>query len=335
MTKLPEYTDQTDKDSQYLHSQYIDTESELVKELSKYESIESAYLYRGVNEARFKMFSSSQRNWIQQSAIVQKMGKSSYYDFIEELIRRTSCLAEVQAYMKKQNVSYNEMFILALMQHFCLPSPMLDFSHSLEIGLFFATDNLNPWVDKGTNNLDDYVSLYLIPNSIDWVQATIQNVMLNAAYNIENYVEDLKKNHPNIRIDTSTEEDNIREAKFRQFRLSSTSSIQFLPIEGPAGGRVNISIPILNLHCDYYIINDRIIKQQGMFIANFTEDRPLAEVMNSVCQRPLFICLNIRKNLIPFIRTKFLLPQRLTHNSIYCVGDSEVEALQNSINTLW
>ena len=72
MTKLPEYTDQTDKDSQYLHSQYIDTESELVKELSKYESIESAYLYRGVNEARFKMFSSSQRNWIQQSAIVQK-----------------------------------------------------------------------------------------------------------------------------------------------------------------------------------------------------------------------------------------------------------------------
>ena len=55
-----------------------------------------------------------------------------------------------------------------MLQHFGSPSPMLDFSNNVLKGLFFAVDNMPTWTDKGTNNLDDYVSLYYIRKDIDW-----------------------------------------------------------------------------------------------------------------------------------------------------------------------
>lgn len=336
MSVLPTYESQTEKDNLFFSSIYIDDEKSLVAELAKIKSKEKDYLFRGVNSACFKMYSSSQREWMNRS-IVKKLTKDDYYRFIINLIHETADRQEVKDYIQKEGVTYNEFFILALMQHFGVPSPMLDFSLSLEKALFFATDGaLNGWVDDGTDKLDNYVSLYFLPNKVDWVQATLQSVTQNSAESIDSLLNNTKINDPSLfnRIDTKNVENNIRYALFRQFIPGPQSNISFLPVNGPADGRVKIDIPILNFHCDYYIINDRLLSQEGMFITNFTIDEPLVELMNRVCNNKLFTCINFRKSLVPYIVNNFLTPNQINRNTVYCVGDPIVDGLQKALDNV-
>lgn len=331
------YKNRQEKDKNYWYSEYIDNEHELGKILSQIKANETDFLYRGVNNAGFKMFSSSQREWLRNTQLVQNVGMTDYYCFVSDLITRTAALTEVHNYMQKENVSYNEFFILALMQHFGIPSPMLDFSTSMEKSLFFATDGaLKGWQDDGSDSLNNYVSLYLLPNKVDWVYTTLQSVMQNAANDINWLLADAKQNDPILynSLTTKEVEDKIRKALFSQFRLGPDSDIKFLPVNGPADGRVKISIPILNFQCDYYIINDRLLAQEGLFIANFTTGEPLVEVMNEVCKNKYFRCLNIRKNLIPQIISNCLLPKGIDANSVYMKGNAEVNTLQTAMDNM-
>lgn len=336
MSVLPIYKDQTSKDSEFYHSIYIDDENALNAELAKLKKIEADFLFRGVSNASYKMYSSSQREWMNRS-IIKKLSNDDYYRYVIKLIHETEKRKEVQTYIQQEKVTYNEFFILALMQHFGVPSPMLDFSLSMEKALFFATDGaLNGWVDDGTDKLNNYVSLYLLPNKVDWVQATLQSVTQNSAERIDYLLNDTKINDPSLfnRIDTKNVENKIRYALFRQFIPGPQSNISFLPVNGPADGRVKIDIPILNFHCDYYIINDRLLSQEGLFITNFTIDEPLVELMNRVCNNKLFTCINFRKSLVPYIVNNFLTPNQINRNTVYCVGDPIVDGLQKALDNV-
>ena len=324
------------KDSSFCRYIYIDDVNALNAELSKIKNVEADFLFRGVSNASYKMYSSSQREWMNRS-IVKKLSNDDYYRYVIKLIHETAKRKEVQIYMQQESVTYNEFFILALMQHFGVPSPMLDFSLSMEKALFFATDGaLNGWVDDGTDKLDNYVSLYLLPNKVDWVQATLQSVAQISAESIDSLLNNTKINDPSLfnRIDTKNVENNIRYALFREFIPGPQSNISFLPVIGPADGRVKIDIPILNFHCDYYIINDRLLSQEGLFITNFTIDEPLVELMNRVCNNKLFTCINFRKSLVPYIVNNFITPNQINRNTVYCVGDPIVDGLQKALDNV-
>lgn len=299
--------------------------------LQNLEEHNDEYYFRGVNDARFQMFASSQRNWIEHEPRMARFNLADYHRTIELLIRLSWSMQEVKDYMAQQDVGYNEFFILALMQHFGVPSPMIDFSTSVWKGLFFAVDSKTPLVDNGTQDLSDYVSLYYIPREIDWMDCTIQRVMQNAANDIERRVLDFQRVNSTMKLYTFDVEANIRYAMYRQF-FPTEGNILFLPVAGPDTGRVQIDIPILNFHCDYLIINDRLLAQDGLFVFNNIIEQPLAELMNSVTHGRLFHCLNIRKSLVPFIQAQYLLPRNINHDSIYCVGDPTVDALQRSLD---
>jgi hypothetical protein len=236
--------------------------------------------------------------------------------------------------MHNENIEYNEFFILAMMQHFGLPSPLVDFSRSMEKALFFAVDKaLDNWNDDGSDSLDNYVSLYLLPNNIDWVQASLQTLMEHAAERVDQMISDWRINNPNCKLDTKDFEFDVRNASFSQFRCGKYSDITFLPVNGPAGGRVNLSIPSLNFTCDYYIINDRLLSQQGTFITNFTMDQPLVELMNEKCRNKFFTCINIRKNLIQYIKDKCLDPSGINKESLY-FPDDEAKLLSSTLEKI-
>lgn len=269
------------------------------------------------------------------SSIVKKLTKDDYYGFIINLIHETAGRQEVRDYIQKEGVTYNEFFILALMQHFGVPSPMLDFSISLEKALFFATDGaLNGWKDDGTDKMENYVSLYLLPNKVDWVQASLQSVTQSSANKIDYYLNYEKENDPSLFkiIDTKKVKRNIKYALFSQFIPGPESDFSFLPVNGPADGRLKIDIPILKFHCDYYIINDGLLSQEGCFITNFTIDEPLVEVMNRVCCNKYFTCINIRKSLVPYIVNNYLMPNHIERNSVYCIGNPVVDGLQKAMD---
>lgn len=332
--QLPQYSSIQDKDKNYLASNYIDTKEELDKQLVALEAMEEGVLFRGIYDASYKMFSSSQRHWLQNTDWVYRTGDSDYYNFIQKLANKCKTIPEVEDYVKTQNVSPNDMFCLALLQHFGAPSPMLDFSHNMRKALFFAVDGLK-WdgIEKG--DLRDYVSLYYIPKCVDWVYTTCQRVMESAAQDVESMLADFIERNPNARIDSEEILHNFSNLTFSQFRPDGTPhNITFLPLGGPADGRVKISIPSLNFSCDYLIINDRLLSQEGMFIMNNTINRPLVELMNEMTANKYFRCINIHKKLVPYIAEKYLKPSNINNASAYCEGDMVVEALQSAINKI-
>lgn len=332
--KLPEYKSFVEKEEQFCNNEYVNNEDDLDKLIIRLQSMEQSLIFRGVSEASYKMFASSQRHWKQKTDWVARMGHGDYYSFIEEIIRRTECLDEVQQYMQQHNVHTNDMFLMALMQHFEAPSPMIDFSENLLTGLFFASDwNDSKWVDSGNQEIEDYVSLYYISKEFDWVEANVQSVMQSAADSIERLATDaIAKGYT---FDTKETEENICRLLYRQFRLDShQSDITFIPLGGPSLGRVKIDIPSINVHCEYEIINDRIVKQQGMFIMNNTVDEPLVEVMNKQSKQKMFCCVNIHKKLLPYLCEKFLVPANKVHDMVYENDKEDVKKLLDAVGSL-
>ena len=339
--RLTLYRNKEAKDLQYYESMYVDTEEDLEKCLDRLRANEDSLVFRGVNDARFKMYASSQRNWTPKSNRVKKVECPDYYDYIESRVRATEKLKDVSDYATKENIQMNDFFLLAIMQHFGVPSPMIDFTHSLNKGLFFATDLIPNWKDEGGHELDDYVSLYYISNKIDWIQTTVQSVVSSAADRIEERIPELKA-MVGERWREAIEEQlyKIEHLSYKQFRLGFNSDIKFLPVEGSGkksvngGDTVNINIPSADFSCNYKIINDRILKQEGLFILNNTVDEPLVEVMNTISQYKMFGCLNIHKSLVPYIEDKYLIPNGLSHMEVYCDNDTIVQKLQKAINSI-
>lgn len=330
-SKCPQYTQNQDKDSHFIYTKYIKTKVELDEEMTKFEILQDAYIFRGMNDATYKMYASSQRHWIEKTEWIRKIGKANYYDFIDALIYKTSAIPRLKQYIADNHVSFTELFTASMMQHFGAPSPMLDFSMDLYKGLFFAIDGCTDPVDE-TDNLENYFSLYLLPKNLDGVQTTVQKVMKQAAKDIEVLLQDAQKKDPNTKIDTTRVEDEIRYCRFRQFRTDNNqSSISFLPVNGPDVGSVDISISSLNFQCKYEIINDRILSQQGMFIMNLTQDVPLVELMNKACLKKIFICLNIHKSLKQYVIDTYLSPRDINEATVYCKDNPVDNALEAAI----
>lgn len=265
---LPQYASQSDKNSRYRQSLYIDNEQDLKKEIDNLLAHNDEFIYRGIYDASYKMYSSSQRLWFLDDNRMLRLGCTDYYDTIECLIKLAVNQPDVQQYIQQNNLPYNDFLILAMLQHFGSPSPMLDFSNNVLKGLFFAVDNMPTWTDKGTNNLDDYVSLYYIRKDIDW---------------------------PDL-AQKMAEESNMQYQKIRP----EYSNTFFLRVG------------------DYSFLNN-------------TKDIPFVEVMNSVCKKQHFCCLNIRKHLVPLIQSCYLQPNGITYNSVYCIGNAVSDQLPISI----
>lgn len=255
-------------------------------------------LYRGVNTATYKLYSSSQVQWMLADAIVKNPDANAYYDFIKESIELVRNNKSVQNYINQINNSNNDIYILALMQHFGMPSPMLDFSHCILSSLYFACDNYNMTLTPSQDQLSDYVSLYVISRNIDWVKYSIQDVMMDGANSLNKM---LKENYHFAAgvVDTKNVEREFLTLPYEKFK-----DFSFMPVNDNPTTSITINIPVLNFSCEYQIINDRIISQQGMFIANNTVDSPLVELMNNCCNKNYFICYNIHKKLLDYLKAE-------------------------------
>lgn len=324
------YNDFASKSISFTENQVIETESQLDSVLTKLISMQDSFIFRGIKDASFKLFTSSQFQWMKSGAIDKLPDISYYHQFISDMIRVVSYNPVVREYAEKENMSYNEMFILAMMQHYGMPSPMLDFSHSLLNSLFFSVDGFS--ASESRKEIENYISLYYVPSFVDWIQCSVQNVMLTGADRINNMLAGDEMFHRG-KVDTTDVE-----REFRVLPYYKISDFDFIPVDDNPKNTVQISIPIMNFNCEYRIVNDRIISQQGMFIINNTSTKPLVELMNDITKEKFFRCLNIHKRLVPYIYEKYLSPNGIDKNTVYCLDnelnnniDQEFVALRDKV----
>ena len=324
----PNYESFEEKSEVFKENFKIDNEEEVDSIVSMYSSHEKDFLYRGINTATYKLYSSSQVQWMLSDAISKKTNIEDYYNFIMDSIELTRENNRVKQYIKDNGISDNDLFILALMQHYGMPSPVLDFSHSIFGALYFAWDKCDRTLSDTQTQLSDYISLYVINKKIDWVNCSVQNVMRNSAEQLNDMLQKDKFFTAGM-VDTKDVEKEFLKLPYLKFK-----DWNFVAVEDNPENPVKISIPALKFDCEYQIINDRIISQQGMFIANNTLDKPLVELMNDWCKEKYFVCYNIHKKLLDYIKQKYFDTNDINEERMYCTKDEESNYLEEAIREL-
>lgn len=117
------------------------------------------HIFRGIEGAKFKLLNSAQRFYTNQN--LSKHG-ISYEEFITNNIELTKNWnnSTIQNYLSQRGIKDNCISFLSIMQHYKIPTPLLDFSKNPFVALFFSSQE-SP-LSEVTNEIDAYSSLYLV-----------------------------------------------------------------------------------------------------------------------------------------------------------------------------
>jgi hypothetical protein len=123
--------------------------------------------FRGMSEAKYKLFSSAQRLWMSEQMEEKKRQapgldyKDFVIKFVEAALNDDTLLAKVfDLYGIKGTC--REFPCLSILQHYHAPTPLLDWTYNFKVALFFAAEHVKAPAMIATNELDDYFAIYVI-----------------------------------------------------------------------------------------------------------------------------------------------------------------------------
>ena len=311
--KLQEYNSLEEKSKFFKENNTIDTLPKLKECLDNLHN-NNQLLFRGVNNARYKLFCSMQRKWLSDD--IQLNFKLSYSDYINTLLQNHKQIIE-RFGIENFPIWQNDWNSLAFLQHYGAPTPFIDFTTDVDVALFFGIHNLSL---NSEDNVDGYFSIYwlcpedndifkmstLLARVKDDVEPKLKNKQLPSSNKVGNYISYIAIiNHlaNNILwIDSKTIPPIMDEENYLDFNLLTK--------------------------------NPNMIAQKGELFAIKIGDKPLEEILaNKLC------CANIRKSLVPYIQ-RYLIDKDITSNSIFpsfeqiakqCIETTDISLSINSL----
>lgn len=296
MGKISSYNNFEEKNELYLQDEQfslIDTISDFdnwynsishIKKLSSEEKLTSKYrhrgFYRGMGEARHKLFNSAQRLWITNE--LSDWPSNDFFNFFQRLVDSASNTLLLKKVFEYYNIhhSQRDFPLLSILQHYGAPTPLMDWTYNIDVALYFATEKNG--VSYSNNLIDQYFSIYYIDkakqnpreftNIFDWNKGHFPKLSSFANW---------ESNLNSIFYISDFESDRTPDRGFRDMRPMTT----------------------------YY--NQNILPQEGLFIFSPFPKKPLEECFNTshyldgnnLHLKP-FICYNIKKDLSEYIRQK-------------------------------
>lgn len=264
------------------------------------------FIYRGVSEAKYKLYTSAQRLWIINN--FNNCANKSYLDFIIDIVNK----AKMKPLIKKvfnlygYNNAKRELPILSILQHYGAPTALMDWTYNKYVACYFATNNL---VIKEAQKYetDDYFSVYSIDRS-NYKKEFMSNIDYWGSRPLK--IEDLKK-----MTDDSADKENFifYFSDFESLKVSNLNNV-----ESKKKRCLNTKNPITT------IFNQNIIAQEGLFIFNPYSNKPLEEMFHtdnstdgySLVLTP-FECHNINKGLAEYLRRKIDLKYNVNKDFVY------------------
>lgn len=280
----------------------------------------TATVFRGQNEAKYKLYTSAQREWIIKEWNKQ-LGEDGFIEFVQQLIlqlKKANAINSLSNYFESMGATETDLLLLSFLQHYRTPTPLLDFTYNKDLALFFAMDG-SVFNKQGVDDLDNYFSIYALPArsifSIDLVNKSAIETQREG-------IECIKKD-PTLMELLKACIKHLFSWKTSEDSIQGMSKYPFLFIPNPQRAEKIDDIIGIDLHWS----NPNIIAQEGCFVMNPRKDTPLEDIIEKSIH-----CLNIHKSLAPYIREHYLKPKGITKESIYpdfnAIANEAYEAFQ-------
>ena len=303
---------ETEKEFDELYDQFFDS-----KEL----------LFRGLNEAKYRLYSSLQRYWV----IQKKSNTVIRYDiFLRALIdnAKNKYGGILKKFLKNIRVSEdNDLAVLSFLQHYGCPTPLLDWTYSFANALYFATEKINNTYDKW--EVDKYFCVYYLEErfmNASTVKSTIASSLFETDTQFQKEIVDNLKER-GMSDDLITRLLPKDYLKIFYLRLNGESAMNFMmKVENLLTSPLLYFSDIEDVYGLKYCLNNNmnIINQNGVFTWNSSPTRPIEDVTNKLrrinefdTENYMFSkCVNINKNLVGYVK-KRLKKAGVTRDYIY------------------
>lgn len=155
--KLETYTDLSEKEKIFKSKGYLKIDTVAQFKIWYNNFTTEKKLFRGVNEAKFKIYTSAQRFYITHD--LDKSGKK-VEDVIEEELKQVKQIEDglLKKYFDLLGVIDHDMLYLSFLQHYLGISPFIDFTTNVDKALFFMQDG--GAFEHGGVGIDNYSSLF-------------------------------------------------------------------------------------------------------------------------------------------------------------------------------
>ena len=312
----------------YFDQKRIDTVAELEALITEF-APKTDHLYRGINEAKFMLYSSLQRNWILNK---RETKPTDHQLFLERLMdnARVYCGGLLAKYIVANGGdSRNDVSVMSILQHYSCPTPLLDWTYRFSVALYFAALGATESLPHPARELDNYVSLYYIEEE-GFAQAGLRE-MVTISINgnlplikqmFQANIEVLKQRRGIMSSASYT----FSDENMNNFANDDAAALRCARAAFPGGGLTNYFCQIKHLKPipnsyfsdqgdDFLHIglenNPNVINQQGVFAWNSSSTEPMEHVVheqvirdNPNANHSYSHCFNINKALLPHLRQR-------------------------------
>lgn len=306
--KLEEYNSLTEKEP-FFRTTTITTSKEFDE---TYEILSGkGLLYRGIHEAKYKIYTSAQREWITNEYSQQGIDFTHFIQSIINNIRKNSILSN---YYKSLNINENDLLYISLLQHHGAPTPLLDFTYDLNTALYFALEKVQPTASN--MDIDNFFSIYII-NKEEYGNEFVDIISLldHGLVSGTGMLKDFIAQNPNSHLDYSLLSD---VDKYTKWIKQDGSNDGLCKMDcGFLNNPLNSStISMFETNEILYWSNINLIAQKGCFVFYTKDNEPLEQYFGGVNKYLSKLkCINIHKSLACYIKKKYL--QGLSKNDIY------------------
>jgi hypothetical protein len=263
------------------------------------------FIFRGMKEAHHKLYTSAQRKWLE--ADMGEWFKGNYMDFVAQIVEN----AKLYPLIKKVFDVYNyletkrEFPILSILQHYGAPTPLMDWTHNINVALFFATENIG--IGNGNDpDINNYFSVYSIEKSLyknEFLHLLdFDKQLITGIRSYREWDSDFKRNRNGNTI--------FYISDFDLSNIDGASVFQSISIRTPT--------PLTSVY------NQNIVPQEGIFIFNPYSHKTIDEIFNvnrygegSNLMLGKFSCFNIKKDLAEYVRRRIKQTQNIDSSFIY------------------